>query len=91
MNGMRKRDEHEADNRSQPAGSETGAPAGSQGPSLNALSKRIAELTEGTEEREALLRRLAEQIRSGTYQVDEDALASVLLHHLRSGDPGDQK
>lgn len=50
--------------------------------SLKALSERIAELKEGTPEREALLARLAEQIRKDTYQVDADALAKALVKNL---------
>jgi len=58
---------------------------------LKALSHRLAELTEGTEEREALLQRLAEQIRSGQYAVDADALAASLAERFESEDPEIQK
>ena len=67
----------------------TGVPADEE--SLKVLSDRIAELTEGTPEREALLARLAEQIRNGTYQVDADALASVLAENLLSEETDPQK
>ncbi len=34
-------------------------------------------------DREELLQRLAEQIRSGEYEVDADALAAAIIEHLR--------
>ena len=54
--------------------------------SLLALSRRLAEATDGTPEREALLQRLAERIRSGEYEVDAEALASSLLDELAPRD-----
>jgi len=50
--------------------------------SLTALASRLAELGEGSPEREALLERLAEEIRTGAYEVDADALAAKLLERL---------
>ncbi|MBC7925604.1 MAG: flagellar biosynthesis anti-sigma factor FlgM [Bryobacteraceae bacterium] len=48
--------------------------------SLAALAFRLRETTEGTPEREALLERIAAEIREGRYEVDADSLADKLLH-----------
>jgi anti-sigma28 factor (negative regulator of flagellin synthesis) len=51
--------------------------------SLATLAGSLRRLTPGTPEREAFLARLAEEIRSGKYQVDEEGLAESLLDQLR--------
>jgi len=73
----------------------TGVPA--QHDSLQALAQRVAEATDGTPEREELLRRLTEQVRTGEYRVDAEALADILLKQMPvdyerdDGDPPSQK
>jgi len=50
---------------------------------LASLAFRVRELTDETPEREAMLARLAEEIRTGEYQTDPDALAERLLKELQ--------
>lgn len=46
------------------------------------LARKIREQEANTPEREEYLERIAEQIRAGTYEVDNDALARKLVDHL---------
>ena len=49
---------------------------------LAELARRVRELAPDTPEREAYLDRLAEEIRTGRYQVDTEALAKKLIDRL---------
>lgn len=51
---------------------------------LAELNRRLRQETAGDAEREAYLDRLAEEIRTGRYQVDTDALAGKLAEELSS-------
>lgn len=46
---------------------------------LAELARKLREQTPGTPEREAFLNRLAEEIRTGQYQVDTTTLARKLV------------
>ena len=46
------------------------------------LARKLREQSDGSPEREALLERLAEEIRSGRYEVDTDTLAQKLMSTL---------
>lgn len=52
------------------------------GDELAEMMRRIREAEDGTPEREAYLRKLAAQIRDGTYKVDTEELARKLLREL---------
>lgn len=56
---------------------------------LAALKRKLLELTDGSPEREALLRRLAERVRSGEYSVDAKTLARKLIGHIGRNDSED--
>jgi hypothetical protein len=49
---------------------------------LAALAAKIREQTDLTPERAAFLNRIAAEVRSGTYTVDVDGLASKLMDEL---------
>ena len=51
---------------------------------LAELARKLREQQPGSPEREAFLDRLAEQIRSGEYQIDNEKLARKLAEKLLS-------